>query len=640
MGITKEMAVREILKMFPQTRAVFDRYGMHGCGGAEGPSEPVSFFAEMHGLDTDDLLLELETEVAKSARPLIASVPFRAAGSCAEHSTQEDPCPCGPISSPSDEYRISAKAETLLNAPAPSVTGSKCSHGVAGKSLARVFIRTALLVFLCYGALTGIAAFLSLTAPWAALPPVIAWPALVQSHAHAQVFGFVVMFILGISYHVMPRFMGVPLRNVGAAWASYGLLLAGVILRSLYQPFAQSPAAAVTAFLGSMLEVAAVIAFLSVVRSTLREHKRLLPAGRSGQPFVHIRYLIAGGVWLLISAVLAAVGAATMLVQGVNIQPTDLNSVWMNLSLMGFAGMFIFGVGQRTMPHFLALDDLNPSAGRAALAAFTVGLSMQLASLVLPYPKELLAASALLELIGFTLFFIAVPLLGRLPVHRPAAPPFFASFVRSAFAFGALGTAGYAAAAVADVLGVAVPRTLTDAYRHAWTIGWITTLMVGVGYRLVPIFFGKAISMPRAVPVIFALMLGGVLVRIAADILSLRFDAAYPWVNLSGVLILPAMLIFAVEIWRLTTKDGETASQPAGLTLTPNSNVAAVLEAYPRLLPVFVRHGFAALQNPVARKTVARFVTIEQAAKKHGIDPAAFLEELRNGIGRGDYRVS
>lgn len=624
-GITKEMTVRELLKVFPQTRAVFDRYGMHGCGGAEGPEEPLSFFAEMHGLDTDELLLELESAIAKGARPLIAAVPT------------QDPCPCGAGEMKSDpvEYRISRRAEALLNAPDPKPGGGACTHGEAGKTLARTFIRTALLVFLGYGALTGILAFLSLTTSWAALPGVLQWPALVQSHAHAQVAGFVTMFILGISYHVMPRFMGVPLRNIGAAWASYGLLLGGVILRSLYQPFAQNPAAAVTAVLGSLLEVAAAIAFLSVVRATLREHKRILPEGRSGQPFVHIRYLMAGGLWFFVSVILAAIGAAAMLVQGVNVQPAALNAVWMNLSLIGFAGMFIFGVGQRTMPHFLALDHLNPAAGRAALAALTAGLVIQLASLVLPYPKELLLTSATLELIGFTLFIIAVPLLGRLPVHRPAAPPFFVSFVRAGFAVGWLGTAGYAAAAVADVLGIAVPRTLTDAYRHAWTIGWITMLVIGVGYRLVPIFFGKPITMPRAIPAIFASILGGVLIRIASDILSTKFPEAYAWVNVSGALILFGMMIFAVEIWRLTANEETPATQPATSGITPGSNVAAVLEAYPQLLPVFVRHGFGALQNPVARKTVARFVTIEQAAKKHGVDPAAFMAELRTAVGQG-----
>ncbi len=652
-GITIEMTVREILKVFPQTRAVFDRYGMQGCGGSEGPEEPVSFFAEIHGLDTDELLLELDTAIAKTARSLIAPLPFPAARSCAKHS-MKDPCPCGPeeIKSDPEEHRISSRAAALLNAPESQAGGrnpdlpvdsgtgtsmsgvGKCTHGEAAKNLARTFIRTALLVFLCYGALTGIAAFLFLTAPWAALPAVIQWPALVQSHAHAQMFGFVLMFILGISYHVMPRFMGGPLRNIGAAWASYGLLLGGLILRSLYQPFAQNPVAAVTTFLGSLFEVAAVGAFLSVIRSTLREHRRRLPERRSGQPFVHIRYLMAGGAWLLVSGTLAAISAGVMLVQEVNVQPAGLNEVWMNISIFGFAGMFIFGVGQRTMPHFLALDDLNPAAGRAAFAAFTAGLALQIASLGLPYSKELLATSAILELIGFSLFLIAVPLLGRLPVHRPAAPPFFASFVRAAFAFGWLGTAGYALAAVSDALGVAVPRTLTDAYRHAWTIGWITMLIVGVGYRLVPIFFGRSLSMPRAVWAIFTLMIGGVCIRIGADILSTRYQSAYAWTNLSGILILIAMAIFALEIWRLTATAQTTASQPARLAITPASNIAAVLEDHPQLLPIFVRHGFGALQNPVARKTVARFVSIEQAAKKHGVDPTALLNELRNAVGQ------
>ncbi|MBI4178767.1 DUF1858 domain-containing protein [bacterium] len=617
-GITKEMAVRDVLRAFPRTRAVFDRYGMHGCGGAEGPPEPVAFFAQMHGLDVNAFLAELEGAVDRPIREV-------------------DPCPCGlgggeiQTSSPlagEAGWGVSPRTAALLSAPKSGSTGGKCTHGEAGKSLARIFIRTSLLVFLCYGALTGIAAFLSLTTPWAALPAVIEWPALAQSHAHAQVFGFVVMFILGISYHVMPRFMGVPLRNISAAWASYGLLLGGVILRSLYQPFAQNSAAAETAFLGSMLEVGAVVAFLTVVRSTLREHKRILPDGRSGQPFVHIQYLMAGGAWLLAAACLGAVGAGVMLVRGVNVQPSALNSAWINLSIIGFAGMFIFGVGQRTMPHFLALDDLNPKAGRAGLIALTAGLTLQMISLASPYYIGLVAVSALLELTGFTLFLIAVPLLGRLPVHRPAAPPFFASFVRVGFVFGWLGTAGYAAASVAAAFGVDVPRMVTDAYRHAWTIGWITMLIVGVGYRLIPIFFGRAISMPRAVPVIFALISGGVAIRIAADILSIAFPGAYPWVNLSGALILPAMILFAVEIWRLTSSEEPISLQPATPALTLDANVAAVLEAYPELLPVFVHHGFGALQNPVARKTVARFVTIGQAAKKHGLDPEFFLAEL------------
>lgn len=618
-GVTPEMSVREALRTFPETRAVFDKYGMMGCGGAEGPVEAVEFFAQMHSLSTVDLLSELNAVIL----PKVAGV----------YSNGQDPCPCGG-GSRLPEQAISPAAARLLSAPLPSAEGSKCTHGESSKSLARVFVRTSLSIFLLFGASVGLISLMAVTHAFFSLPDVFSWPALVQSHAHAQIFGFAAMFILGISYHVMPRFMGVSLRNVSCAWASYGLLLGGVILRCLYQPFAQYPAAAVTAILGSAMEVAAVIAFLAVVRATVREHKKNLPAGREGQPFIHMKYLMAGGVALLIAAIVSLSGAFLLLVRGVNVQPASLNAVWINLSIIGFIGMFVFGVGQRTMPHFLGLEHLRPAMGIAALAALLTGLILQVMSLVFPAPKILIAGSAILEFIGFLLFLSAVPLLGRLPVHRPAAPPLFSTFIRTAFAWGLAGSLGYAAASIADASGIAVPRTLVDAYRHAWTLGWVTLLIVGVGYRIIPIFFGREIAWPGGVPIIYGCLVSAAAVRVGADVLSVWFPGAYPWASLSGLLAIIGILFFANEIWSLTSKEdpstaARTAAKPA---ITETANVAAVLEAYPQLLSVFVRHGFGALQNPVARKTVARFITVGQAAKKHGVDESVFLEELNHAL--------
>ncbi len=49
------------------------------------------------------------------------------------------------------------------------------------------------------------------------------WPAehLVfrPAHAHANVLGFLSMFVFGVGYHVLPRFVGAPLNERQAAWA-------------------------------------------------------------------------------------------------------------------------------------------------------------------------------------------------------------------------------------------------------------------------------------------------------------------------------------------------------------------------------------------------------------------------------------
>jgi uncharacterized protein (DUF2249 family) len=61
-----------------------------------------------------------------------------------------------------------------------------------------------------------------------------------------------------------------------------------------------------------------------------------------------------------------------------------------------------------------------------------------------------------------------------------------------------------------------------------------------------------------------------------------------------------------------------------------DDRVEAVLKRDPALLEVFVgvSPAFAMLRNPVARKTMARLVTIEQAARVAGIDASVLLERL------------
>jgi hypothetical protein len=49
---------------------------------------------------------------------------------------------------------------------------------------------------------------------------------------------------------------------------------------------------------------------------------------------------------------------------------------------------------------------------------------------------------------------------------------------------------------------------------------------------------------------------------------------------------------------------------------------------------VFVRNGFGAVANPVLRRTVARMVSVGEACRMHGVDLAAFLNQLSEARGR------
>src|SRR5690242_13031178 len=55
----------DVISQYPETRAVFDRYGLHGCGGPQGPREKIEWFARLHGVPLDALLRELTSVASK-----------------------------------------------------------------------------------------------------------------------------------------------------------------------------------------------------------------------------------------------------------------------------------------------------------------------------------------------------------------------------------------------------------------------------------------------------------------------------------------------------------------------------------------------------------------------------------------------
>lgn len=81
-----------------------------------------------------------------------------------------------------------------------------------------LFLRSAL-VWLVTGSLLG--------ATMAAHP---AWLAYRPVHLHAMLLGFVMMFIAGVAYHVIPRFAMAPLAAPRLAWAHLGLANVGLLL--------------------------------------------------------------------------------------------------------------------------------------------------------------------------------------------------------------------------------------------------------------------------------------------------------------------------------------------------------------------------------------------------------------------------
>jgi len=61
--ITGDTSVAEIVALCPGARRIFDEHGLKGCGGENGPSEPLAFFAAVHQANLDELLREIKAEM-------------------------------------------------------------------------------------------------------------------------------------------------------------------------------------------------------------------------------------------------------------------------------------------------------------------------------------------------------------------------------------------------------------------------------------------------------------------------------------------------------------------------------------------------------------------------------------------------
>ena len=136
-------------------------------------------------------------------------------------------------------------------------------------------------------------AFLKASVTWLALGVTLgvamgvrpAWSIYRTAHLHVLLLGFVAMMIFGVAYHVIPRFVGSPLRSPRAAGAHWwlaniglGVMVVGFMLR------AQGKAASSALLgVGGSAAAAGAYIFAFLIWQTL-DWRRHVPSGRQGLP--------------------------------------------------------------------------------------------------------------------------------------------------------------------------------------------------------------------------------------------------------------------------------------------------------------------------------------------------------------------
>ena len=576
--------IPDVLRRIPGARSVFDRYGLRGCGGIHGPVETVAYFARAHGVDLTTFLRELNDATATATPPSVSAA--------------------GPVPKP-----------------------------LAIDSIYRRFF------------LAGIAVTLTAGATWGAL---LLWRlasaqsfaavsvAEVNAHGHAQIFGWIGLFVIGFALQAFPRFKHRDLPSPAVAQAIFPIYLAGLIFRTAAEPFAASPTVLGIALAGSCLEIAAVAAFAwTVFEVFLRTRIRLHPGDWS---------ILAATVWFVVQAfgdaglliLTATASSAEQLVERVSTYQLPLRDV----QIHGFGLLMVLGVSQRFLPGMLGIGTC-PTARRSlgALTAINAGvvaeslgfLAMRLTGvkawgLVVWTGVALIAAAALA---------LALPLgVFRATAERDRS----IKFVRAAYTwlFVSLGML-LLFPLYLWATGLQFSHAYFGATRHAVTVGFLSLMIVGVASKVVPTLNGVAAVGLPALWGPFSLINCGCALRVVGQTVTDLTATAFPFAGASGFLEVAGLSLWGLHIARLVLRKpaSESGAREHMRRAAPGDTVGRVLEAAPETLEVFLTHGFTALQNPFLRRTLAAGITIRQACRLKGVDETAFLDALNAKLDRG-----
>lgn len=580
--------IPDLLRARPQARAVLDRYGLRGCGGPDGPAETLGFFARAHEVSLEQLCREIEEA---GRRPL--------------------PQPPSVLPKPSLE-------DTLY----------------------RPFFKAGIAVVLTLGAAWGayLLARIAVAGSFTA-----AGVQAVNAHGHAQIFGWVGLFVMGFAYQAFPRFKHTSLAHPRVAFATLWLLLTGLVGRSLGQMLAADHAwvwwLTVAA---SACEVAAVAIFACLIVITWR---------RSGKPLAFYEYYILSALgWFLAQAIYESV-YLTVTSSARGDELVALVSTWQaplrDIQIHGFALLIILGVSQRLFHHFYGLSIANSWLSLSVLAVLNAAVAGEAAGLVLMktgghawaalwYGSVLALATATAVLVkSWRIFSPAEDGDRSLKFLRAAYVWLFVSLAMlvalPAYQYGLL--AAVAPESAAARLGFS--HAYYGAARHAITVGFVSLMIVGVAAKVVPTLNGIAPASLTALWPTFLLINCGCALRVCGQTLTDFSSHAYPLAGVSGTLEVTGLAIWGWHLWRVMS--GKAAAR-AGATLhttapihgpiEPRHTVAAVLERFPELLPIFVSFGFKMLADPHFRRGIARVVTIERACRRMDVDCQQFVAAL------------
>jgi hypothetical protein len=489
--ITADSTIAEIVRECPSARRIFDEHGLRGCGGQQGPAESLAFFADVHQADLAQLLRELNAEVKCPAR----------------------------------DYRYEESLADFIY---------------------RRFFKAGIAIAITLGVLWGAINLLQIGRRGSFAQSGLLRA--IHAHAHAMVYGWVCLFVMGFAYQSFPRFKNTNLWRPELANLTFYLMLAGIGSRVLAELLQPTLVGLAFGGLAAGVELLAIALFVLILYRTARQS--LEPRNK------YEKFIFGSMLWLFVGNVLSHVfffAKATAASQNALASRIALiDNPLRDIQLFGFAALIIAGISQRFVPVVYGLARPRRDRQNLIFVLMTASLVLGVAS----YLGALITRNAVfffgLEAAYLLLALWAILLVLQLGIFsHPAQTDRTFKFIRAAYVWLLISCFMLPFYLLYGRLtGQVFAHAYMGAHRHAFTVGFISFMIMGVAARVVPILAGVAGDRCSSLMGPFVLLnvgcAGRVLLQIATDFTR----RAYPLIGITGFVELAALTWWGVEMWR------------------------------------------------------------------------------------------
>jgi hypothetical protein len=575
MEINRNTIIKHLVKKHPETMSVFRKYNLVVAGGVRGPNEPLAFFAKAHEVDYDEIVKELNAAIEKG---------------------------------------VDENTEMIE---------------LVEDKVYQKFFKTAIVMALTIGVTVG-AIVLTYIGKTQDFHYVL--HKFVQTHGHAQLFGWVGLCIIGFAYYIVPRVKNVELKYRELTTTCFWLMVTGTVIRIFTQPYANELTNILLPISG-LLEFMAVVLFAFIILSTV------FASQEKKEPYD--KFIMAGVLWFLVCGFMNFIMDVFMFFTNTNEISRTFYSPFVHVFLLGFVFMFIFAINIRTVYAFLDVGTARVRAVNTTFWVLNLTLPVYFIAHSFNYNSPfllkvsyltiyLVAFSILLFVYGIRIFEKSTKELDDVVMDRSYSKTIRAAYVWLVIGVLILGAKPFLKA-------FSEPQYLFHgAANHAIAVGFVTLMIIGYASKMVPTFKGVGMHSIRLADLSFYLINIGCFLRVSTQIMiGLSNDSYYSLIGFSGWIEFTAIGIFGYNIWKTMNAEDEDEIEEPKETLTEitgNTNIANAIDQYPEILDVFKEFGFKQLSNPVARKTVAKMFTIKQATKIHPVDIDALLKALNEKI--------